>query len=174
MKCTKVELGAGKFALVCGRRAQRNAVTCAYCKRPSTKLCDGRRERGTCDRAGRNGLLQGLLAEQGRATAAAGRTVVNKHDLIRGHSLMRPASPGQIIAKALSDAGKSKKWLRKQCFLGKRLARDVLNDSYPVWLGLAIVIGGALGRNDLRLMSAQRACALWDAEERRINKELGL
>lgn len=49
MRCTKVELGAGQFAIVCGR-GHRAPATCTWCRKPSTKLCDGKRNDRTCDR----------------------------------------------------------------------------------------------------------------------------
>jgi len=49
MGCESVKLGDLGFATVCSR-GRRKAPKCAYCSQPSTKLCDGKREKGTCDR----------------------------------------------------------------------------------------------------------------------------
>lgn len=87
------------------------------------------------------------------------------------HSLCPPASPGQIIARALRDAGKSKKWLRAQLGWSKDAMRSLLGDTATLTFFEAINICLALGRPDLRLMHAQRLCAQWRLKEHRLKKE---
>jgi len=91
--------------------------------------------------------------------------VIRKH-----HSLCRPASPGQLIAKALRDAGKSKKWLRARLGWSKSALRSLLRDTQRLDFTEAIAICLILQR-PLRLMHAQRLCWQWDREERRLKKE---
>lgn len=51
MPCNRVDLGGGYSAIVCSGRPR--AKPCAYCRKPSTRLCDAPQEAprtGTCDR----------------------------------------------------------------------------------------------------------------------------
>jgi DNA polymerase-3 subunit epsilon len=52
MPCQPINLGNGAFALVCGKTRRK---LCVYCRKPSTRLCDGASPLGsgrmTCDKA---------------------------------------------------------------------------------------------------------------------------
>lgn len=89
----------------------------------------------------------------------------------KSHSLVRPASPGAIIAKAIADSGRDAEWLRGQLGWKKRFFADVLADRECLGVLEAIAIGRVLNRADLKLISAAVACERWDEEEREMAKE---
>jgi plasmid maintenance system antidote protein VapI len=88
-----------------------------------------------------------------------------------GHALCRPASPGAIIAKAITDSGRDAEWLRGQLGWKKRHFADVLADRECLGILEAIAIGRVLNRADLKLVAAQCACDKWDEEEAEMAKE---
>lgn len=94
--------------------------------------------------------------------------------MMKRHDLIRPASPGQIIAKALSDSGRDAKWLRRELGWKKKFFRDVMTDREVLGILEALAIGQALNRPDLKLIGAQMACERWDEEDARRAKERGL
>jgi plasmid maintenance system antidote protein VapI len=87
------------------------------------------------------------------------------------HALCRPASPGAIIAKAITDSGRDAEWLRGQLGWKKRFLADVLADRECLGILEAIAIGRVLNRADLKLVAAQCACDKWDEEEAEMAKE---
>jgi len=89
----------------------------------------------------------------------------------KSHSLCRPASPGAIIAKAITDSGRDAEWLRGQLGWKKRFFADVLADRECLGILEAIAIGRVLGRADLKLISAACECERWDEEEAEMAKE---
>ena len=89
----------------------------------------------------------------------------------RRHNLCRPASPGAIIAKAITDSGRDAEWLRVELGWKKRFFADVLADRECLGVLEAIAIGRVLNRPDLNLISAAVACQIWDEEEIEMAKE---
>lgn len=84
------------------------------------------------------------------------------------HTLIRPASPGAIIAKALADSGRDERWLAKVLGCKRRFLRDLIADREVPSIFEAIAIGRALNRSDLKLIAAAVACEQWDDEEKRL------
>lgn len=89
----------------------------------------------------------------------------------RKQSPIRPASPGQILSKALADSGRDEEWLAKRLGCKRRFIRDLLADREVPSVFEAIETGRALNRSDLKLVAAAVAVERWDEEERRIAKE---
>jgi len=88
------------------------------------------------------------------------------------HTLIRPASPVQIVEKCLREQGRDWGWLRRE--LGwSRSGMRAFRDGEPLSLLEATDIDQALGKPDLALIAAQVACEKWDrrdAEMARVRK----
>lgn len=105
--------------------------------------------------------------------------VNERHAPIRGHSLLRPVTHGQLIAKRIRDRGETVKRVAKRAHMKPKHLRSLIADTKKLewidiyWLAEALDVhpNGILL---VELCEARRRVREWDAEERRINKELGL
>jgi len=93
-------------------------------------------------------------------------------DLRAKHTLVAPASPSAILAKALADSGRDEKWLAKELGWRTRYVRRLIADRKALSPFGAMLIEVTLDLT-VSLHAAQRACERWDAEEERLAEAAG-
>lgn len=119
----------------------------------------------------RKGTIPGATLPVAASEGEKGRVGRGSDSRGSRHDLCRPASPGAIIAKAITDSGRDAEYLRVELGWKKRFFADVLADRECLGVLEAIAIGRVLNRADLNLISAAVACQIWDEEEIEMAKE---